>query len=139
MTPHASVENVEDPSAGNLTNSTRHDTTLQAPASDRQVMAPQSLLGHLEACCSLEKNQGPLKFPLARRTAYLRRDDARCGAGDTGKRGLGVFLPAACRLGKAVSCHRSPKGGPVWMMRAGVTDQGGLWFEKAMVIGVTHA
>ena len=29
LTPHASVENVEDPSAGNLTNSTRHDRTLQ--------------------------------------------------------------------------------------------------------------
>ena len=33
------------------------------------------------------------------------------GAGDTVERERGVFLPATCRLVKAVSCHRSPKGG----------------------------
>ena len=46
-------------------------------------------------------------------------DEYRGGAGNTVERECGVFLPATCRLGKAVSCHRSPKGLLVRMMRVG--------------------
>ena len=64
LTPHASVKNVEDHYAGNLTNSTRHDTTLQTLRPTVKLRRVKHCREHLEASDAVETNQGPFSLPF---------------------------------------------------------------------------
>ena len=58
FTRHASVEHVEDHSAGNLTIATRYDTRLQTRNPTVNFTVHQALAGHLEVSDAFARKSG---------------------------------------------------------------------------------